>query len=360
MNIYYYAFLIPIINFTNIFYILLSLFFFFFYKTLKSKPRILKNKLEKKKLNIAILIPIYNEAKNLKVLIKNLFALENNIEVIFINDLSTDNSLNILEKYQQKYNYTIITRKNKKGYVAGVLNEGLKVVSKKVDYVGVLNGDCHFDITLIQNIKILLENYEIQILNLSNTVQYPNNFYQYLGYIEKQFKNGLFKYSEASLNNGYFIKKDILEKIGGWDEDCLTEDLKLNLSIKSNGYKIFQCDYEVIDKVPNSLYGLFNQKYRWIKGDIEERFKNLPKDIYELVVMIYYIFPLFTLFSCLFYKLIIFNRIFIIQFVIFIIEGMLNYKFTGNIIDSIIYPISQFCFSVYFYLNYITSNKNKW
>jgi len=178
--------------------------------------------------------------------------------------------------------------------------------------------------------------------------------------MEKQFKNGLFKYSEASLNNGYFIKKNILEKVGGWDECCVTEDLKLNLLIKKHGYEIYQSDYEVIDNIPNSLSLLFNQKYRWIKGDIEERFKYGPKDIYESVVIIYYIFPLFTLFSLLFYKLFIFEKILIMQLVIFIIEAGLNYKFTGKIINSVIYPLSQFCFSLFFYVKYSIYDKNIW
>lgn len=61
-----------------------------------------------------------------------------NIEIICVNDESTDNSLNILKKYAREYdNIKIINQKNQGGAVAG--NNGLKVA--KGEYVTLVDSD---------------------------------------------------------------------------------------------------------------------------------------------------------------------------------------------------------------------------
>ena len=60
------------------------------------------------------------------------------IEIICVNDESTDNSLNILKQYARKYdNIKIINQKNQGGAVAG--NNGLKIA--KGEYVAIIDSD---------------------------------------------------------------------------------------------------------------------------------------------------------------------------------------------------------------------------
>ena len=60
------------------------------------------------------------------------------MEIICVNDESTDNSLNILKQYARKYdNITIINQKNQGGAVAG--NNGLKIA--KGEYVAIIDSD---------------------------------------------------------------------------------------------------------------------------------------------------------------------------------------------------------------------------
>jgi glycosyltransferase involved in cell wall biosynthesis len=60
------------------------------------------------------------------------------MEIICVNDESTDNSLNILKQYARKYdNITIIDQKNQGGAVAG--NNGLKIA--KGEYVAIIDSD---------------------------------------------------------------------------------------------------------------------------------------------------------------------------------------------------------------------------
>ena len=87
---------------------------------------------------VSVIIPVYNAEEFLE---KSLNSVLNqslkDIEIICINDGSTDNSLNILEEYSKKYNLIIMNQKNSGSGIAR--NEGIKVSKGK--YVSFLDSD---------------------------------------------------------------------------------------------------------------------------------------------------------------------------------------------------------------------------
>ena len=58
---------------------------------------------------LSIIVPVYNEVNTLEIIIKKLVNLNlyNNIkkEIIIIDDFSTDGSVEIIEKYQNNYDF---------------------------------------------------------------------------------------------------------------------------------------------------------------------------------------------------------------------------------------------------------------
>lgn len=90
---------------------------------------------------VSIIVPVYNSENSLK---KSLNSLVNQslkeIEIILINDCSTDNSLKILKYYQNKYKDIIklINLKEKKG-AGGARNAGINIA--KGEYIGFMDSD---------------------------------------------------------------------------------------------------------------------------------------------------------------------------------------------------------------------------
>src|SRR5487761_2610644 len=77
-------------------------------------------------MKLSIIIPVYNTEKYLKECIEScLNQTHDDIEVIAVDDGSTDNSVNILNDYAQKIK--IIRKKN--GGTASALNVGIKVMN---------------------------------------------------------------------------------------------------------------------------------------------------------------------------------------------------------------------------------------
>lgn len=363
MKLIFYLMIIYFINFKIISIILAGLILLFLTKTIISKP-ILPKKLDKKRnIMISILVPVYNEEVNLSKFIEQIHNnnINKNYKVIFINDMSTDSSLKILEKFQSKYNYKILNRDTKRGFVAGVLNDGFKEALKDYStFIGVINSDCNLPDNLIDKISNYIENHDLKVINLSNLPREKINIWQKIASLEKNFQNNLFYNVDACLNNGYFINTKLLEKLNGWSESEITEDLDLALRIKKSNNHIYQSKLCVYDDVPNTLESLLKQKYRWIKGDIVNRTSKIPVDFFEVIVNIYYIFPLYTLFcliSWLYLKNILMN-----QLLILLTEAIIYFYYDSqkNILNALIYPIIQFIFAIYFYIKFMFDFNNVW
>ena len=115
-------------------------------KTTKPMPKANGNK----KYKIGIIVPNYNNAEWLE---KSLGSIKNqtykDYEIVFIDDCSEDNSVEIAKRYTNK----VIELKQKR-YNGGARNEGYLHLSKDVDYVYYLDSD-----------DWLTDNYSLEVIN---------------------------------------------------------------------------------------------------------------------------------------------------------------------------------------------------
>lgn len=71
------------------------------------------------------------------------------------------------------------------------------------------------------------------------------------------------------------VRKDVLIKLGGWDNGNLTEDIEFSLKLIENGYKIeYLEDLECECEVPYTLKDLYKQQMRWAYGVISSYKKH--------------------------------------------------------------------------------------
>lgn len=123
-----------------------------------------KYKQSSKNHKISVIIPIYNNEKYIK---RTLFCLENqtigieNIEVIMVNDCSTDNTKNIINEYANKYhNFKAIHINKGTGSPGTPRNIGL--IESSTDYVIFLDHDDIFEIDALEKLynSIIDSNYD--------------------------------------------------------------------------------------------------------------------------------------------------------------------------------------------------------
>ncbi len=71
-----------------------------------------------------------------------------------------------------------------------------------------------------------------------------------------------------------FIRSNILEEMGGWDESALAEDVEMALELTKRGHAVsFAPDICSGQETPSNLRSLFTQRTRWYRGYMEAAFK---------------------------------------------------------------------------------------
>jgi len=118
--------------------------------------------MNKQIINLSVVIPVYNEEKTILEILKKINLLRKycNLEVIIVNDGSTDNSLDIIEKNTELYTTNISLKKN---YGKGkAVIEGLKKCS--LDYVLIQDADLEYDPEDIQNFLKKLEEFNYDLI----------------------------------------------------------------------------------------------------------------------------------------------------------------------------------------------------
>ena len=117
---------------------------------------------------VSVVIPVYNTQKYLDQCLGSiLFQTYRNLEIICVNDGSTDNSLAILQKYA-KFDKRIKIIDQKNMGISPARNEGMKVATG--EFIIFFDSDDFFDSTMIEEMVMKAEEYDADIAVCSYSV----------------------------------------------------------------------------------------------------------------------------------------------------------------------------------------------
>lgn len=151
---------------------------------------------------VSIIIPIYNNEKYLEKCIDSLVNQTlSNIEIIAVNDGSTDSSLSIIENYAKKdKRIVIVSQKNQGQSVAR--NQGIKIA--KGEYIGFIDSDDWADTKMFERLYNQAKHLDSDIAMCSittfdeKTEEYSTTDpYMTLDLFPKSFENRLFSHKET-------------------------------------------------------------------------------------------------------------------------------------------------------------------
>ena len=143
-------------------------------------------------MKLTIVIPCYNEAKNIPLILNRFDEVigGRNIEVIFVNNGSTDNSAGILDSLVPRYSFarTILVPVNK-GYGYGII-QGLKEADG--DYIGWTHADMQTDPADVVKAWKIIEKYSAEDIYIKGTR------------IGRRFFDNVFTYGMGLFESLYF------------------------------------------------------------------------------------------------------------------------------------------------------------
>ena len=241
---------------------------------------------------VSIIVPVYNEGKHLTHCLNSLLNQSyENLEIICVDDGSTDNSLNTLNEYSNKYSRIIIYTQSHKG-ISESRNNGLSKANGK--YILFVDGD---DWIEKDTIKLLYENAENNDsdLVLYNAIEeYPDKQRKRIYPLNNKdidWNNFSFDYNfnkKLVLNTylviwTHFFKKSFLDKYNLQFKHKLFEDNLFHIKVMIYAKKISYQPKILYHYRKENQYSLQNN----IAGTTESFiFFDILKDIEEFLVKI--------------------------------------------------------------------------
>lgn len=188
---------------------------------------------------LCIVVPIYNVQEQLRICLDSIMNQSyKNIELILIDDASTDYSPNIIKEYAEKYENIKPVFLNENHGVGYVRNYGMDMSEGK--YIGFIDGDDWIDVDYYQALLLSMKKNKSDIATCGIITEYDNSQSCELRY-KYNFTNSIngnfaLKLLTKSENYGYYITPIVNNKI----YSC--EFLKRN-NIIFNQNRSFQDDY---------------------------------------------------------------------------------------------------------------------
>ncbi len=234
-------------------------------------------KTPKKQPAITIAIPCYDKANCLAKTIKSLNALnypKRLLQVIIVDDCSTDNTYSEAKSLQKQYSslpILVLRHKTNKGK-SGAVNTAL--AKAKGELFTCLDADTRVHEDALNYLVPHFVDKKLGAVIGQVKVDEPKNFYEKIQRVEYIISNFIRRMMSClgtlcTAPGGALsmFNTSILKKVGGFRDAGLTEDLEIALRLRSNGYEV-EMDPRAImyTKVPEGWTSLWRQRVRWYRG----------------------------------------------------------------------------------------------
>ena len=256
-------------------------FYYLVYRSLKNRLRV------KPVANgfpaVTVQLPIFNERYVAARLIRSVCAIDypkDRLQIQVLDD-STDDTKEICRGLVQQYksqglDIEHVTRKDRRGYKAGALKEGLK--SAKGEFVAIFDADfvppewfLRKAMTYFSSEKIgMLQcrwghlNEDYSALTQAQALSLDFHFL-----IEQKAKSLTHLFMNFNGTAGIWRRRCI-DDAGGWHMSTLVEDLDLSYRAQMKGWRCMFLENVVCDaELPVQINAAKRQQYRWAKGSIQ-------------------------------------------------------------------------------------------
>lgn len=235
---------------------------------------------------VSVLVPAHNEEATI---IRCLDSVRTNthrkLEIIVIDDASTDKTSHLVRGYIKKYpkrSIRLVTKRKNVGK-GEALNTALRRYVQG-DLVMTLDADSVLDKRAIKNAVAYFQDpaivglaANVRIMSEESVLGLLQKFEHMVGYRSKKF---------YSLTNSEFIiggvastyRRETLRRVGFYDTDTITEDIGLSLKVVSAGNKqeriVYAADVAAMTEGVSSFSDLLKQRYRWKMGSLQNLVKH--------------------------------------------------------------------------------------
>lgn len=238
------------------------------------------------KKRFTILIPARNEQKVIGKTIQTIAKanyprhLLNIITICEEKDIKTIHAAQHVIRQTPLYNAHVLTFNDKPVNKPHGLNKGLSMApsgSNEILTIFDAEDEVHPDIFHVINTLYLKKNPDViqagvQLMNYSSRWFSAHNVLEYYFW----FKSRMHFHTKVGMvplgGNTVFFKTDLLKKVRGWNENCLTEDAEIGIRLSTIGAKIistYDPRHVTKEETPLTIQQFIKQRTRWNQGFIQ-------------------------------------------------------------------------------------------
>ena len=229
---------------------------------------------------ISVVVPVKNEERVVGRLLKALLRLDypqQKKEIIIVEDGSVDKTVEICKEYvKQHSNHIKLLHKSVSNGKAAALNYAIR--HAKGEIIAMFDADNVPEPDILQKVVKYFEDQSVAaVQGITRSINADENMLtKFVSYEEAvQFEVllrgkdvlNLFVHLTGSCQ---FIRRNVFEDVGGWDEESLSEDTEMSVRLMEKGYNIrYAPDVQSWQENPANLAQLIKQRTRWFRGCME-------------------------------------------------------------------------------------------
>ena len=226
---------------------------------------------------VTVIVPAYNEKANIEVAIRSILANDHPLEVIVVDDGSTDGTADLVEALGLD-RVRVIRQPN--GGKATALNTGIAHAAHEL--IVMVDGDTIFE---RDTVRLLVQPFaDSRIGAVSGNVKIANRdtFLTRLQHIEYVVGFNVDRRVHDLMGSMCTIpgaagafRRTVLLDVGGVSQETLAEDTDLTIAIGRAGWRMVYVDKAIAwTEAPVTVRQLWQQRYRWTYGTMQSVWKH--------------------------------------------------------------------------------------
>jgi cellulose synthase/poly-beta-1,6-N-acetylglucosamine synthase-like glycosyltransferase len=229
---------------------------------------------------VAIMVPCFNEEKTVVGTVESLLALDyprEKLKIIVIDDGSTDNTWNEVQKYVGNISVVLLQKQNE-GSKFAAMNYGLRYIKEHMPTVGIigcLDADSAVHHTALRESLKEFTKPGVMAVVPSMVIDHPQTFMQYMQKVEYELATYA-KQAFSRLNTLYIapgpftlMRREVFDVLGEYNEAHHVEDMEIALRMQLQGMRLSHAVSSLVyTKGPRTWPTLLKQRVRWTYGFI--------------------------------------------------------------------------------------------
>ncbi|MGW4751594.1 glycosyltransferase [Streptomyces chartreusis] len=226
---------------------------------------------------VSVLVPAYNEAKCIENTVRSLMASEHPIEVIVIDDGSSDGTARIVEAMGLP-NVRVVRQMNAGKPAA--LNRGL--ANARYEIIVMMDGDTVFEPATVRELvqpfgdpRVGAVAGNAKVGNRDSLIGAWQHIEYVMGFnLDRRMYDMLRCMPTIPGAVGAF-RRTALERVGGMSDDTLAEDTDITMAMHRDGWRVVYAENaRAWTEAPESVQQLWSQRYRWSYGTMQAIWKH--------------------------------------------------------------------------------------